>query len=251
MHPEIKEIKAIFEHVSIDTFVKYFYVFRKHNSERSNNSIYIEFKNNKEAWSPSSTATRASKGKSIFRKSLDIPALIYITEYANSNKVSVESINKAKEIFLDITKHDELLNINEEIIDVSVKNYKVLVNVRSLQSSFRKRLINYWEGSSVLDCKEVDILIASHIKRFCDSNKLEKYDLFNGFLFTPNYDKLFDNHLITFDEKGGIIISKSLNETTLKQLGIYKSARIKADKLKPEHLEYLVFHREKFNSKKK
>jgi predicted restriction endonuclease len=42
------------------------------------------------------------------------------------------------------------------------------------------------------------LLIASHIKPWakCDGN--EKVDVYNGFLLSPNFDRLFDQGFITF-----------------------------------------------------
>lgn len=250
MHSEIEEIKKIFEHVSIDTFIKYFYTFQKNSNERSNNSIYEEFDKNKEIWGDKSRTSRASKGKSIFRKSLEIPALIYITEYANDNKISPEIIKEANNIFSQITKYDTLLdNDNNNVLDLFKNEKKALISIRSSQNSYKKRLINYWEGSSILNCTDFNLLIASHIKKYSECENSEKYDLYNGLLLTPNYDKLFDNYLITFDSDGRIIISESLSKETLDKLGIDFNASIRTEKLKQEHLKYLAIHRDKFNSK--
>lgn len=122
---------------------------------------------------------------------------------------------------------------------------RVLVKYRIGQSEFRKRLMNYWEECcSITNCDFKEILIASHIKPWSISSEMEKYDVFNGLLLTPNYDKLFDKNLISFDENGVIIISDKLSINNLKELNILKTARIKVDKLTTYHIDYLKQHSE-------
>jgi hypothetical protein len=95
---QIAIVKKIFEHVSIETFIKYFYQFQSNKGIRDNSIILEAFEVNNEPWGKKSSATRASKGKSIFEKGLEITALLYITEYANKNRLSDETIFKANEI---------------------------------------------------------------------------------------------------------------------------------------------------------
>ena len=67
--------------------LKYFYQFQSNKGIRSNSIILDAFKSNNESWSKNSSATRASKGKSIFEQELEIIAIHYITEFANENKL--------------------------------------------------------------------------------------------------------------------------------------------------------------------
>ena len=92
-----------------------------------------------------------------------------------------------------------------------------------------------------------DLLIASHIKPWSESSNKEKLDRYNGLLLLPNYDKLFDKHLISFDDDGKIIISSQIKEEEYKVLGI--SANDKLFKILPENKPYLKIHREIFCSK--
>ena len=47
---QIKEVKKIFEHVSIETFIKYFYQFQSNKGTRSNSIVLEAFKANNESW---------------------------------------------------------------------------------------------------------------------------------------------------------------------------------------------------------
>jgi hypothetical protein len=117
---QIKKVKKIFEHVSIETFIKYFYQFQSNKGTRSNSNILEVFKVNNELWGKKSSATRASKGKSIFEQELEITAVHYITEFANENKLSEETFKKANEIKAKLYKsnhsdNDEIKKYNNSI----------------------------------------------------------------------------------------------------------------------------------------
>jgi len=116
-----------------------------------------------------------------------------------------------------------------------------LIKSRLGQGSFRKDLVNYWKGCSVTGIKQVDILIASHIKPWKDATDEERLDSFNGLLLIPTLDKLFDKGYISFDESGKIIISSFLENASL--LGVSKDMKIN---ISGRHQKYLQFHRRVF-----
>ena len=64
----------------------------------------------------------------------------------------------------------------------------------------------------------------------------------NGILLSPNYDALFDKHLITFDDSGKIIISENI-KNLLEVLSIDPNAQIRVN---DEMKKYLIRHRNKF-----
>ena len=124
---------------------------------------------------------------------------------------------------------------------------ELLISARIGQHKYRKDLIELWKKCSVSKCKMTDILIASHIKPWNESSNEEKLDPYNGLLLLPNYDKLFDKHLISFDDDGRIIISPQIKKEEYKILGI--SADDKLFKIFDENKPYLKIHREIFCSK--
>ncbi len=262
---QIKEVKKIFEHVSIETFIKYFFQFQSNKGTRSNSIILEAFKANNESWGKKSSATRASKGKSIFEQELEITAIYYITEFANENKLSEETTIKANEIkeklsksnYSDneeVKKYEDIPKLINNIDEIELSNSliesekEVLIKYRIGQSLYRSKLIEYWNGCSVSDCKVLEVLISSHIKPYRDCENLEeKFDLYNGLLLSPNYDRLFDKYLISFNENGQILISKTLCIDELNKLGINKDDTLKKDKLTKQHIKYLRHHNAKFN----
>lgn len=124
---------------------------------------------------------------------------------------------------------------------------ELLTFARIGQGKYRKDLIELWEKCSVSNCKMTDLLIASHIKPWSESSNEEKLDPYNGLLLLPNYDKLFDKHLISFDDDGRIIISPQIKKGEYKILGI--SANDKLFNVFEENKPYLKIHREIFYEK--
>jgi len=145
----------------------------------------------------------------------------------------------------------ESLLLQQDIVDVLLKDVKDiekssiketekenLIKSRLGQGSFRRDLVNYWNGCSVTGSKQIDILIASHIKPWKDANNDERLNSFNGLLLIPTIDKLFDKGYISFNDNGEIIISEKLNN--YKVLGINKKMKIK---ISSRHKKYLKYHR--------
>lgn len=125
---------------------------------------------------------------------------------------------------------------------------KGLVISRVGQGDYRKDLLDRWESRCAV--KEVaieNILIASHIVPWRDSDNNERLDVGNGILLSPNLDALFDRHLISFTNEGNILISHTMTEEDLINLGIDEELRLR--RVYPDMLTYLEKHRAEFNKK--
>lgn len=264
----MERVKEIFETLNISCFVNYYHILEQNKDIRSNDAIIEAFRNNNETWTEEACKTRASKGKKIFKKGLEIMALRYIINGSNPQKVSQEIIDKAQKIYSDInnlgdlkldlnffSKKNNSLTCEHILIEAEIKAIEknnayspeeklALVKIRLGQSSYRNELIKLWRGCSVTSCTNEVVLIASHIKSYKDCNTYERYDPYNGLLLTPCYDKLFDLHLISFDEKGEIMISHKLSKNDLIALNISPNDRLRFHF--PENQKYLQHHREKF-----
>jgi HNH endonuclease len=83
---------------------------------------------------------------------------------------------------------------------------------------------DYWKGCSVTAFPRIDLLVASHIKPWKASNNFERLDVFNGLLLLPNLDRAFELGYISFNEKGTIIISPTLEHPEL--IGIDSTMRL-------------------------
>lgn len=116
------------------------------------------------------------------------------------------------------------------------------------QGKYRKDLIKKYKGKcSFTDLENTDLLIASHIKPWRVSNDLERLDVENGFLLSPNYDKLFDRGYISINPQTlKIVVSNSIDAETLKILGIDVNLEIKP--ISERQKNYLQYHYDVFQN---
>ncbi|WP_220682712.1 HNH endonuclease [Methanofollis formosanus] len=118
-----------------------------------------------------------------------------------------------------------------------------LVLSRIGQGVFRSDLKNYWKTCAVTGCAETELLVASHIKPWRDSDNFERLDVYNGLLLVPQIDRAFDRGYVSFDDGGKIIISRNLSDGDRKKLGIYPGMRLRT--VEKNHRPYLEYHRQK------
>lgn len=117
-----------------------------------------------------------------------------------------------------------------------------LTRARVGQGLFRERLISYWHGCSISAYSRYDILMASHIKPWRNSDNLQRLDVYNGLLLLPNFDKLFDKGYVSFGDNGKIIFSRYFPVEDRVLLGVNDSlCLIRVDS---GHKPYLRYHRE-------
>ena len=128
-----------------------------------------------------------------------------------------------------------------EYLELSSTEREAIVKARIGQGRFRESLINYWGTCAITSCGETKLLRASHIKPWAKSELKERLNLYNGLLLSPTLDACFDSGYISFDDKGGILISKRLTTNDAIALGVSPNMRLK--RIATEHKEYLAFHR--------
>lgn len=122
-----------------------------------------------------------------------------------------------------------------------------LVNSRVGQGAYRKRIIHRWEYKcAVTSFNKLDILIASHIVPWAEATDLERLDVNNGILLSPTYDALFDRHLITFNEKGKIILTDQIGFSAYQKIGVTGKEQIHG--LNEYNLHYLNRHNKKYSN---
>jgi predicted restriction endonuclease len=125
---------------------------------------------------------------------------------------------------------------------------KGLVTSRIGQGAYRKSVIYRWEGKcAVTGFDKLNVLIASHIVPWKESNNEERLDVNNGILLSPTYDALFDNHLISFENSGKIILSDRIESMAYHKIGVTGKEIIV--KLHAANLSYLERHRDRFSKK--
>ena len=122
-----------------------------------------------------------------------------------------------------------------------------LISARLGQGAFREALVEIWGGTcAVTGCQINEVLRASHIKPWRDSNNSERLDPRNGILLAASIDALFDSHIVSFSNKGCMLVDSSLKQAALEQLGIPKNKRISLDEATKNYLE---LHRREFDNR--
>lgn len=130
--------------------------------------------------------------------------------------------------------------IKRETADETTRT--ALINARLGQGQFRRDLMRIWgRRCAVTGCDVVDILRASHVKPWKNSNNDERLDSQNGLLLGAHLDALFDAGLISFDDSGAMLVSKLVSNGAKSELRLGRPLmKTPSDALR----RYLAFHRE-------
>lgn len=119
---------------------------------------------------------------------------------------------------------------------------QAIVKSRVGQGRFREGVLSLWSRKCAVTGLSIENLVrASHIKPWADSDNVERLDSYNGLPLSPIYDAAFDAGYISFGRSGEIIVSAALPESEMLRCGISNTARI--DGLTSKNLEYLDYHR--------
>lgn len=184
----------------------------------------------------------------------------------------VKELNMKKEnlddIYQEIAQIGESIEIQELVDNITPDENmdkddveearRALVKVRINQGLFRKSLLEKYNNTCcITNCNvnNKELLRASHIKEWFESDKKERIDVNNGLLLCCNHDAAFDRHLISFKDDGSLIVSKKLDAPNQKELKFIKKIRNKYKKLNTkiivssEMKPYLEIHRNKLKEK--
>ncbi|WP_079913058.1 HNH endonuclease [Paenibacillus sp. 32352] len=147
----------------------------------------------------------------------------------------------------DTVKEMEDVSKEVESMPLSATEKEHLIKARIGQGKFKRDLLKLSDKCRLCSVSDERFLIASHIKPWskCDLSD-ERIDPYNGFLFCPNHDSLFDKGLISFEDSGKIMISPSLDKTTKQFLNINDTDVIT---LESRHVPYLKWHRQRHKDK--
>lgn len=135
-----------------------------------------------------------------------------------------------------IEKEVEASNIaNSEKINI--------IRARVGQGEYRKKLLELCPFCPLTMVSDERVLIASHIRPWAKSDNQERIDPYNGFMFTPNIDWLFDKGFLSFTDDKKIILSPFLSNMTYSKLGVSDGKLISMLPVEGREL-YLKYHRE-------
>lgn len=120
----------------------------------------------------------------------------------------------------------------------------ILTAIRVGQSEFRRKLLVLLKKCPVTNIDDQRILTASHIRPWTMASNQERLDIYNGFLFSPTFDRLFDRGMISFTDNKLLIISPTFSVKNIERLGL------KPDQIIPDlpiqgRQNYLEYHRTK------
>jgi predicted restriction endonuclease len=150
-----------------------------------------------------------------------------------ATKVITSTSSEPKDAVKDAESNDFVPTATEK---------EMLVKQRLTQGRFRKDLMDrYNERCAVTGLDVPSLLVASHIKPWSESTAKEQNDVDNGFLLVAHLDKLFDQHLISFNVKGEIIISNTISHRQRSLLGL--TTTMKIGNLTTGNQRYLNHHR--------
>lgn len=190
----------------------------------------------------------------IFNRIKDINSSSYspFNIKGNVNQGYLYKITKEEfDVILDLANL-KLESINADVLtdDISVETETLAIGKRRIgQGKYRRDVIKLWDGKCAITGTSIqEVLIASHIVPWKDSNSLEKTDEHNSILLSALYDKLFDKYLISFDDIGRVLINSKINKEEKDSLSISgtESILIKSERM----LNYLRKHRKEFESLK-
>lgn len=135
-----------------------------------------------------------------------------------------------------------IAKITQEIEELNLqgKSKEAFIKVRINQGIFRDRLFQRYNKCCLCNVSNRNLLVASHIKPWSESEPDEKVDSDNGFLMCPNHDRLFDQGWISFDDNGNIIIANRLSLESRMPLNIRDNMKVS---LTEKNKKYLQFHR--------
>jgi 5-methylcytosine-specific restriction protein A len=182
----------------------------------------------------------------------------YDVDYFETNdlkgvtRLGIKFFFKRKGAFIPISSKDfNIFKVNEpeieytNILHPNTTERSGFITSRVGQGAYRKRIIHRWQyRCAVTGFDKLDVLVASHIVPWSQSNNDERLDVHNGILLSPTYDALFDRHLITFNNNGKIVLSNHIEEKAFNKIGVTGNERI--DELSQYNLSYISRHKREF-----
>ncbi len=178
----------------------------------------------------------------------------YLAEISKELFDKVASLTQSSMFYFQQPNEDasDLKELQSKFIDFSMEDNNLdqtednkKSKARKGQAKFKANLKKVESMCRITKVRNPELLIASHIKPWrCCETATERLDGNNGFLFTPDADKLFDKGFFTIDEDRQIKISNDAPITDLEKLGLGSLQNIDVGTLNEAQWNYLKFHRE-------
>ncbi len=172
---------------------------------------------------------------------------VFLEKNNRGNNMYSNSLKHYMAFVKDVAKNDIEDNFVKSIKKdntISETEKETIILARLGQGKFRKLILEKYNSRCVISgISDTRLLIAGHIKPWavCDNNN--RIDPENGLLFNNLYDKMFDLGIMTFSEKGKILISKTFKEKNIKLIGL-DTERIYDLQLTDKMKQNLEYHRD-------
>lgn len=185
----------------------------------------------------------SDRGYKLLRE-LSLPNITYISIVKLKSGADIEYYFRLFADYFGDLVHPHKVKIQfEEIIEVKDDvEREVLRKSRIGQGKYREELLKLCPFCPITLVSDERILIASHIKPWSQSSPAEKIDPYNGFMFTPTIDHLFDRGFISFTNDQRTILSPFLSKMTYSKIGISDNKIVKHLPLEGRE-DYLEYHR--------
>ena len=131
-----------------------------------------------------------------------------------------EELSYQAQLIMSKYKHTDVASLNPEILLEDIPegiDIEKVMKVRVGQCFFRMSVLTaYGNSCCITGMKKPDLLIASHIKPWKDSDsRTERTNPSNGLCLNAFHDKAFDRGFITLDKNYKIIISEKLSDINM------------------------------------
>ena len=173
---------------------------------------------------------------------------VYLAEVPSEMGQVLLGLLHAPELAMPVVRLDDLSFSPEEqelISNDSLKETEkaTLVLARRGQGVFRNRVQVIEASCRVTGVSAEKFLVASHIKPWKQSDNQERLDGNNGLFLSPHVDRLFDSGFISFTQRGGMLVSPSLDSDVLPKWGIDPGKQF--GRFNDEQSYFLEFHQER------
>lgn len=135
---------------------------------------------------------------------------------------------------------DDEIQVIQDRSDIAPTQKLQLINARRGQGLFRANLCQIEHQCRVTGLRDLQHLIASHIKPWKSSNDHERTDGHNGLLLAPHIDHLFDKGFISFQETGQMLVSPKTHSSVFEKWNL--SRDINVGSFSFEQRTYLEYH---------
>ncbi len=218
---------------------------RKNEIDLLPEKIEFEIKEQDQITKPRIYVKSEESAYKLIRK-LSLPNITYISIVKLLNKSN--NFEYYFRLFADYfgdTKHPYEIKKEVEIVEETTNTEEKFVKSRARvgQGKYREELLAQCPVCPITLISDDRILIASHIKPWSESNSKEQIDPYNGFIFTPTFDTLFDKGFMSFTNDKKIILSPFLSKMTYSKLGISDNKTISQLVMDSHREKYLKYHR--------